>query len=274
MGIGYTTLMYDAAALETACGDVRACRYDGIEIGLGKIEAAGPDAVAEWLDAYELDLFCVMGDWTESEADAEHIADQTEMVADLGAEFLGVLPSQRHRNDDETLESWLRTISEAAVDAGLTPVLHHHGATHVENGNEIRQFLDAIDELGLLFDTAHWYPYGENYPDGDVTDGIRRFADDIEYVHLKDIQPGTAFTENRDALSSPNPHLDNVINYFRTFTDLGDGTLDFGGALAALDDVGYDGHYTIEVENQVDKLLVHAKENIDHWDSVVADTRG
>ena len=272
MGIGYTTLMYDAAALETAFGDIGACRYDGIEVGLGKVESVGPDAVAEWLDLYDLELYCVMGHWTESEADAEHIADRTEMVANLGAEHLGILPPQRHRRDDETVESWLGIISEAATEAGVTPLLHHHGATHIERGDEIRHFLDAVDGLGLLFDTAHWYPYGENYPDGDVTDGIKRFADDIGYVHLKDIAPGTAFTENRDALSNPHPHLDNVINYFRTFTDLGNGTIDFEGALAALADAGYDGHCTIEIENQVDKLLVHAKENIDHWQNVVTGT--
>lgn len=265
MGVGYTTIMYDAASLETGFGDVRACRYDGIEIGLEKVEAAGPDAIAEWLDEYDLDLYCVMSNWVESEEVARHVADQAEMVADLGADYLGVLPPQRHRNDDATVESWLQTISDAATDAGLTPLLHHHGATHVEQGDEIRHFLDAVDGLQLLFDTAHWYPYGENYPEGDVTDGIERFVDDIEYVHHKDISPGTSFTQNRDALSEPNPHLDNVINYFRTFTDLGNGTIDFEGALAALENAGYDGHHTIEIENQVDKLLVHAKENMDYW---------
>jgi len=265
MGVGYTTVMYDTAALETGFGDIGACRYDGVEIGLEKVEAVGRDAVAGWLGEYDLDLYCIMSSWIESASAAEHVADRAGMVADLGAEYLGILPPQRHRNDDATVEAWLRTVSDAAIEAGVTPLLHHHGATHVENGDEVRRFLDAIDGLELLFDTAHWYPYGENYPEGDVTDGIERFADDIAYVHHKDVSPGTAFAENRDALSAPNPHLDNVINYFRTFTDLGDGTIDFGGAVAALEKHGYDGHHTIEIENQVEKPLVHAKENWDYW---------
>ena len=268
MGVGYTTIMYDAAELETGFSDVSACRYDGIEIGLEKVEVAGPENVSDWLEEYNLELYCVMSHWIESESAANHTANQAEMVADLDADFLGLLPPQRHRHEDETVESWLATASEAAADAGVTPLLHHHGATHVERGDEIRHFLDAVDDLKLLFDTAHWYPYGENYPDGDVTDGIERFADDIEYVHHKDIAPGTAFTENRDALSEPKPHLDNVINYFRTFTDLGEGILDFGGALDALDEVADDGNHTIEIENQVDKLLVHALENMEHWESL------
>lgn len=265
MGVGYTTIMYDASALETGLSDIEACRYDGVEIGLEKIETVGPDVVAGWLDEYALDLYCVMSHWIESGAAAEHVADQTEMIAGLGAEYLGILPPQRHRNGDDTVEAWLQTLSDAALDAGLTPLLHHHGGTHIERGDEIRHYLDAVDGLKLLFDTAHWYPYGEHYPDGDVTDGIERFVDDIEYVHHKDVSPGTDFAENRDALSDPKPHLDNVINYFRAFTDLGAGTIDFEGALTTLDELGYEGHHTIEIENRVEKRLVHAKENKDYW---------
>lgn len=271
MGVGYTTIMYDAEELEVGFSDIEACRYDGIEIGLGKVRAAGPDAVAGWLDEYGLDLYCVMSHWIESGEVAQRVADDAEMIADLGAEFLGILPPHRHRNDDETVEEWLTTISEAAVDAGLTPLLHHHGATHIERPDEIQQFLDAVDGLKLLFDTAHWYPYGEYFPEGDVTDGIEQFADDIAYVHLKDVAPTSSFAANRDALSSPQPHLDNVINYFRTFTDLGEGTINFVGTYEALRKAGYDGHYTIEIENRTQKPLVHAKENTDYWRQVVGD---
>lgn len=269
MGVGYTTIMYDAESLETGVSDISVCRYDGIEIGLGKIRAVGADTVADWLDSYDLDLYCVMSHWIESGEVAERVADDAEMVADLGAEFLAILPPHRHRNDDETVEEWLVTICDAAAEAGITPLLHHHGATHMEQPAEIQQFLDVHESLQLVFDTAHWYPYGEHFPEGDVTDGIEQFADDIAYVHLKDIAPTSSFAENRDALSSPQPHLDNIINYFRTFTDLGEGTLDFVGVLDALDAIGYDGHYTIEIENRTKQPLVHAKQNRDYWRNLV-----
>ena len=268
MGAGYTTLLYDAQSLETGIGDVAACRYDGIELGLGKLQAAGPGTVTEWLDEYDLELYCVMSHWLESDESVREVAEAAETVATLGGEFLGLLPPQRHRNDDSTVETWLGRVSDAARDADLTPVLHHHGGTHVERPDEVDRFLDAVDGLQLLFDTAHWYPYGEHYPDGDVTDAVERFGDDIAYVHLKDVVPTTDFAENRDALSTPDPHLDNVINYFRTFTDLGEGVLDFAGVYDALRDVGYDGHYTIEIENQTEQPLVHAKQNRDYWRTV------
>ncbi|WP_458210377.1 sugar phosphate isomerase/epimerase family protein [Haladaptatus sp. NG-SE-30] len=269
MGVGYTTIMYDAESLETGVSDIAACQYDGIEIGLEKVRYVGEDRLATWLDEYNLDLYLVMSEWLETEDAIERVAADAQMVANLGAEYLGMLPPQRGRQDDETVEEWFTTIADASADAGVTPLIHHHGATHVEQPNEIETWLDRTPEnVQLVWDTAHHYPYGEYYPDGDVTDGVERFADDIAYVHLKDVAPPTAFTEHREALSSGTFHLDDVINYFRSFTDLGRGILDFEGVYDALEAIGYDGHYTIEIENRTEKPLVHAKENIDFWRDV------
>jgi inosose dehydratase len=265
MGTGYTTLMYGAEDIERALGEMAACRYDGAEISVEKIQAVGPENVRQWLDDYDLALYLAMGEWIETEEVVQRMVDVMPMVSELGAEFVGLLPPQRGRHDEATVEAWLARVSEAAVDAGVRPVVHHHGATAVEQPGEIRHYLDAVDGLELVFDTAHYYPYGDNYPEGDVTDGIERFADDIAYVHLKDIDPVKDFTANRDALTDADFHLDNVINYFRSFTDLGKGILDFAAIYEALSDVGYDGHYTIEVENPTEKSLVHAKENYDVW---------
>jgi inosose dehydratase len=270
MGTGYTTMMYDADVLETGISDIAACQYDGIEMGLEKVRAAGVGTVAEWLDTYDLNVYLVMGEWIESEEIAERMAREVSVAAELGADHFGVLPPQRNRHDDATVERMLETVTEAAVDAGVTPLLHHHGATHVEQPAEIEHFLDAIEGLELVFDTAHYYPYSEHYPEGDVTDGVERFADDIAYVHLKDVDPPSAFGEHRDNLTAGNFHLDNVINYFRAFTDLGDGIVDFRAVREALSGVGFDGHYTIEIENRHRDPLVHAKSNKDAWREIEA----
>ncbi|NHN47858.1 sugar phosphate isomerase/epimerase [Halostella sp. JP-L12] len=269
MGVGYTTIMYDGESLYEGVSDVGACRYDGIEIGLEKVRHAGVENVREWVDEYGLDCYLVMGEWMTDDAAVDRIADGAEVAADLGADFLGLLPPQRGRRDDETVESWFERIADAAADAGVTPLIHHHGATHVESPGEIREWLDRTpDNVQLVWDTAHYYPYGEHYPEGDVTDGIEAFADDIAYVHLKDVAPPTEFAEHRDSLTDGDFHLDNVINYFRSFTDLGDGVIDFAAVRNALDDAGYDGHYTVEIENRTEKPLVHAKENLDYWRSL------
>lgn len=262
--------MYDAVEIDEGMGDIAACQYDGVEIGLGKVRANGADTVQHWLDEYDLDCYCIMSEWLEDEEAAELVAKHTETVADLGGEFIGLLPPQRHRHDDEAVADLLKTVCDAAAEAGVTPLLHHHGATAVEQPDEIRKFLDVADNLQLIFDTAHYYPYGEHYPDGDVTDGIERFGDDIAYVHLKDIAPTTSFTENRNALTAGNFHLDNVINYFRSFTDLGKGIIDFKKFYQTLEDQGYDGHYTIEIENRTERPLVHAKQNFDYWREIIS----
>ncbi|RQH02656.1 sugar phosphate isomerase/epimerase family protein [Natrarchaeobius oligotrophus] len=260
MGIGYTTILYDEASLEEGIADIGACRYDGVEIGLEKIRAAGPENVSAWFETHDLELYCVMSGWFESDEDVEGFADDAETVAELGAQYYGLLPPQRGGTDDETFAAWLETFCSAATDAGLVPVMHHHGATHVEQPDEIRRWLDeGPDSLELLYDTAHYYPYG------DELEGIERFADDIAYVHLKDVDPGADFAEHTAALTSGEFHLDNVINYFRTFTDLGEGEIDFDAVARTLEDVGYDGHVTIEIENETERPLVHAKLNVDRW---------
>ena len=267
MGVGYTLIVYDAATVEAGFSDVAACRYDGIELGLEKLRA-NRHGIGDWLDRYDLEMYCVMSEWLESEGAIERVVEDMDLVAETGAEFFGMLPPQRNRQDDETVERWLREVADAATAVGVTPLIHHHGATHIEQPDEIRRFLDAIDALGLLWDTAHHYPYGEHYPEGNVSDGIEAFADDIEYVHLKDVDPPGNFAGVRDSLSNGDFHLDNVINYFRSFTDLGEGVLEFEDVYETLEAAGYDGHYTIEIENLTEDPLVHAKQNFDYWQDV------
>lgn len=269
MGVGYTTIMYDTGSLLEGLSELSACRYDGVETSLGEIDAVGEDAFRDRLETEGLDLYCAMGGWLESEVVADRMVEGVETLADLGAPFLGILPPHRGNASDEDFEQWLVRVCDAAADADVTPVLHHHGGTRVERPDEIEAWLDrAPDNLGLLWDAAHHYPYGEQYPDGDVTDGIERFADDIEYVHLKDVAPGDNFGELVEALSNGERHLDTVFLYYQAFTDLGEGVIDFAGVHEALEDVGYDGHITIEVEKQTEDTLIHAKENYDYWQRI------
>lgn len=263
MGLGYTTMMYDQESVETGLADIGACRYDGAEMGLEKLRHAGADSVQEWLDAYDLDIYCVMTEWPVDEAAVGRICDGAAIASEAGASYYGLLPPERHREDQETVSRWLDAIGDAAADASIVPLVHHHGATEIEQPDEIEYWLEtAPDNFQLLYDTAHYYPYG------DVEEGIERFADDIAYVHLKDVDPSAEFDEHAAALSSESYHLDNVINYFRAFTDLGKGVLDFEEIHRTLEDVGYDGHATIEIENQTELPLVHAKQNFDYWTSI------
>ncbi len=270
MGLGYTTIMYDEESFEDGLREIAACRYDGVEMSLGEATDYGVDRVADGLAEHDLDLYMLMGGWLESDAEARTIAEGAHTAAELGAEFIGMLPPQRGLvDDDDQVEAWIRQVCDAAAEAGVTPVLHHHSATHVERPDEVEAWLARCpDNLGLLWDTAHQYPYEENYPAGDVTSGIERFADDIEYVHLKDVEPTPGYEDHIEALTSGDFNLANVALLYYAYTDLGEGRIDFEGVADALDAVGYDGHVTIEMEKQTTDTLVHAKQNVDYWRSV------
>lgn len=264
MGLGYTTMMYDGDSIRKGLSDIGACRYDGAEMGLEKLRHAGVDPVREWLAEYDLEFYCVMAEWPVDEVAVDRICEGAELVGEAGASYYGLLPPERHREDEETLARWLDDVSAAATEAGITPLIHHHGATAIEQPDEIGYWLEnGPDDFELLFDTAHYYPYG------DVVEGIERFADDIAYVHLKDVNPTAEFDGHARALSEGAGHLDDVINYFRAFTDLGEGVLDFEAIHRALTDTDYEGHYTIEIENRSEPPLIHAKRNLDFWVDIV-----
>jgi inosose dehydratase len=267
MGIGYATLMYDPEEIVSeGIGDIAACRYDGVEIGLPKVNAIGTETLAGLLEEYDLECYCVMAGWLNTESDVEEAVEGVSTAAELGANFLGILPPPRGVVDDATFSEWLEAIGAAAGDVGVTPVLHHHAGAHVEQPEEIRRWLDdSPDNLELLFDTAHYYAYG------DIADGIERFAEDIAYVHLKDIDPPSDFRSHVENLTAGKVDYDSIVTYFGCFIDLGDGVIDFDAVDRALDRVGYDGHQTIEIENQRELPLVHAKRNIEHLRAATED---
>jgi len=95
MGVGFTTIMWDEEQLLDGISDVAASGYDGIEMGLGAVLAAGQETVADALDERGLDLYMLMCGWLESDETAEQAIEGASVVADLGAPFVGVLPPHR-----------------------------------------------------------------------------------------------------------------------------------------------------------------------------------
>lgn len=260
MGTGYATLMYDPEEIASeGLGDVAACQYDGVEIGLPKVNDIGEEALVEQLTEYDLDLYCVMAGWLNEADDVQEAIDGVETAAKLGANFIGILPPPRGQVSDQTFESWLNDIGAAASDVDVTPVMHHHAGAHVEQPHEIRRWLnDGPAELELLFDTAHYYAYG------DIVEGIQRFVDDIAYVHYKDISPPSDFAVHVENLSSGKVDYDSILTYFGSFTDLGEGVLDFSEISRALDLAGYNGHQAVEIDTVQSQPIVHAKRNMDY----------
>ncbi|MFC7009911.1 hypothetical protein [Halalkalicoccus salilacus] len=71
--------------------DITACQYDGVEIGIEKVRPNGAESIGQWLDEYDLEMYCTMSEWIETEDAVERMVDDMPMTAGIGAEFVGIL---------------------------------------------------------------------------------------------------------------------------------------------------------------------------------------
>lgn len=248
--------------LEQAISDIGVCGYDGVEFFLLQIREfeGGVDRIKELLQEYDLDVFCMMGWFLRSDDEAQQMISGAEKTAQLGADYLAFLPPRRGVVDDEELSRLISDVCAAAGDAGVTPLLHPWIGAHIATADEAETWLDeGPDNMRLAFDSAHFFPYI------DPADAVARFRDDIPYVHLKDMNKDDGFDDLVADLTADHiPYIHSAAEVFSGFTDLGKGEIDFNALFETLVDVGYDGAVTVEIENQTDDQLVHAKRNYEY----------
>ena len=119
---------------------------------------------------------------------------------------------------------------------GLALLLHPHQYTHVDTPEQIERFLADTDpdRISILFDVGHY-----TFRGGDPVDFFRRHHDRIETLHLKNVQRGLL----------PD-HATSQFELVETgaFADLTSGDVDFEGLRDALDEHGYEGWATVEIE--------------------------
>jgi len=121
------------------------------------------------------------------------------------------------------------------TETGLRTVFHHHCAGYVETPDEIARLLSLTDPevLGLVFDTGHYaFAAGvptPGWPGAAVTDGLRRFADRIWYIHFKDCQPEVAAQSRAEGWD----YFESVRH--GVFCELGQGCVDFPAVVAWLE---------------------------------------
>jgi inosose dehydratase len=122
-------------------------------------------------------------------------------------------------------------------EAGLRTVIHHHIGTWVETPAETQRVMEMTNPkiLGLCFDTGHW-----TFGGGDAVQGVHQFKDRIWHVHFKDHEPNVA-------AQSRQQEWDGVTSVgYGVFCELGKGSVDFRGVLAALKEIGYSGWIVVE----------------------------
>jgi inosose dehydratase len=250
--------------LEVCLREAREAGYEGIELGrkfprraaeLRPILARhGLALVSGWYGAQLL----VRSVKEEIAAVEEHLT----LLAEMGCQVMvfaeeagsvqarrDVPLSQRPRLPGN--EAWRRfgealtEVAEHLRGRGVRLAYHHHMGTVVETEAEIDRLMAVTGEaVGLLLDTGHL-----TYAGGDVAGVARRHGRRIIHVHCKDVRLAVL----ADARRRDQSFLDAVVA--GVFTVPGDGCVDYGALLAALEAAGYAGWLVVEAEQ--DPAVAH-----------------
>ena len=244
--------------------EVAAAGYAGIELGPLGFMPEDPETLRAELAPRDLEL--VAGflfdrlDAPEAGEIALARARRTcELLAAVGARHLVVIPGfspERERTagrraDAAPLSSdgWrtmvdaVHAVSELASEHGLSPCLHPHAGTAIEFEDEIeRAIADTDPELvSICIDTGHCA-----YAGVDPVALYERHAERVSYLHLKDVDGRRLADSLRAGLSFERAVAEGV------FCPLGEGVVDFGALLAALERHGFEGWGTVEQDRLPD----------------------
>ena len=242
--------------LETCLSDARLAGYAGIETG-GKFPR-DPKVLEPVLRAKDLQL---CGGWysgtlldNDIEAEKDKIAEQIDLFKAMRAPCIvygetagtiqnirGAALNARRSLDEEQIRVYGRKLTAFAQwchEMGMPIAFHHHMATAIETERDVDLLMAHTGEaLRLLYDAGHMAFAG-----GDVLRVIRNHGSRILHVHAKDIRQDAVSSLDR----SQESFLDSVLK--GAFTVPGDGSLDFTAIIQQLADVGYEGWFVVEAE--------------------------
>ena len=154
---------------------------------------------------------------------------------------LSIFDDKYVMNDEEwdMLTTGLNKLGKVAKDMGIALTFHHHMGTVVQTAEEIDRLMANTDPelFSLLFDSGHLAYCGEDY-----MAVLKKYANRIKHVHLKDIRPDVIAKVKDEHLS----FLQGVR--LGTFTVPGDGAIDFAPIFEVLAQTGYEGYVLVEAE--------------------------
>ena len=121
---------------------------------------------------------------------------------------------------------------------GMPLSFHHHMGTAIETEEDLDYLMQNTGKaVNLLFDPGHMAFAG-----GNILNIIKKYGKRINHFHAKDIRNNVINNLDRDKES----FLDAVLK--GAFTVPGDGSLNFKEIVSSLIDVGYEGWFVVEAE--------------------------
>ena len=245
-------------SLQTCLKESRDAGFSGVETG-GKFPKTAAELQPE-LERFGLALASGWYSGTVLDApedlseEKDKVASQLDLFRSLGAACLAYgetagtiqnkrnapLATRRQLSEDE-IKGYGRRLTrfaEHCADAGVPLGFHHHMATAIETERDLDLLMKHTGEaVGLLFDAGHM-----RFAGGDVLRVIANHGHRIIHVHTKDVRGPVidSLDWNRQSF------LDAVLE--GAFTVPGDGAIDFTAVVQRLADVGYEGWFVVEAE--------------------------
>lgn len=149
----------------------------------------------------------------------------------------------KYEMNDEEWETFCTGMNKlgkiAKEEYGIALTFHHHMGTVVQSLAEVDRMMENTDPeyVSLLFDTGHFAYCGE-----DPLEVVKKYADRIKHVHLKDIRPEVVEQVKKEKMS----FLAGVRA--GAFTIPGDGCIDYDPIFKVLEETGYEGYMVVEAE--------------------------
>ena len=237
---GYAAITWggkDRAAID----DVSALGFRGIQLRASAVTEwkSRPTELVQLLAARSL-AFVALSSGSVSLDPAQEASElalhvsNAKFASEAGCQYLQVTderPKGREpvADDFRRMGRLLTEIGRRTADVGLTLGYHNHMGALGQSPDEVARVMDTADPryVKMELDIAHYQAAG-----GDPVEGVRRYADRMLFLHIKDLQkpvPGKAADSYR-------------------FVELGRGSVDVLGVLSELNAVRYDGWAIVELD--------------------------
>lgn len=149
---------------------------------------------------------------------------------------------------------------------GVEVVFHQHNKTLIETEEELVRIMDDSG-LKLCFDTGHYAVVNGSWQHGDrsALDFMRKYADEIPYLHFKNVNGDVRRRVIEEHLAPGDPAGQDIM------CDLPDGIIDYKAFKALLDELGFAGVGIIEqdVPNcTTDEAYAKARKNLNYLQEI------
>lgn len=243
--IGYAAITWNGKD-EEAIRDVAGLKIKGMQLRANLVKVLDTDekltAFKKLLSQNDIKVPVFSGGNVDlDKSDAETLEAHTKnmkLAKALGAKWYQLTNNSRPKDGTPPTEEMLRTYAAKLITLGkevkrmgMVPVYHNHMHQLGETPLEVDIIMQALkgSEVKLLLDVAHYAQGG-----GDVVKAIAQYSDVLMAVHLKDVKD------------------DATAKHGYRFVELGQGRLNIGEIVDALENNKFRGWAMIELDSVPD----------------------